>query len=82
MSDPREMFQHRPFPFPDGRFPQDLGAVIQKTVLEGKEPATVVIHTEDNLDWYNNRRLHSTIGDMPPAELEESYHSTQATEVA
>ena len=35
------------------------------------------------VDWYNNRRLHSAIGDIPPAEFEETYHSNrQATEVA
>ena len=22
------------------------------------------------VDWYNNRRLHSSIGDVPPAEFE------------
>ena len=35
------------------------------------------------VDWYNNRRLHTAIGDMPPAEFEEAYHSNrQATDVA
>jgi len=43
-----EMFRHLPFPFPDGRFPPQLGAVVQKTVLDGEEPAREVIHTEDN----------------------------------
>ena len=33
--------------------------------------------------WYNQQRLHSSIGDVPPAEFEQAYHSTrQATEVA
>jgi len=22
------------------------------------------------IDWYNNRRLHTSIGDLPPAEYE------------
>ena len=35
------------------------------------------------VDWYNNRRLHTAIGDVPPAEFEAAYHSKrQATEVA
>lgn len=38
------------FPFPEGRFPDRLGAVVQRTVLDGHEPARVVIHDEDN-DW-------------------------------
>lgn len=42
------MFRQVPFPFPDGRFPRELGAVVQKTVLEGQEPAREVIHAEDN----------------------------------
>jgi putative transposase len=25
------------------------------------------------VDWYNNRRLHSAIGDVPPAEYEQLY---------
>ncbi len=47
-SDPREMFRHLPFPFQDGRFPLQLGAVVQTTVADGKEPAREVIHSEDN----------------------------------
>jgi putative transposase len=35
------------------------------------------------VQWYNQQRLHSSIGDVPPAEFEQAYHSTrQATEVA
>lgn len=43
-----EMFRHRPFPFADGVFPQDLGAVVMKTVLDGQRPALHVVHTPDN----------------------------------
>ena len=31
------------------------------------------------VDWYNNRRLHSAIGDVPPAEFEASYYANSAT---
>ena len=48
MGSSREMFQHVSFPFDDDRFPPRLGAVIQKSVLEGQEPAREVIHTDDN----------------------------------
>ena len=27
----------------------------------------------DWLDWYNNRRLHSSFGDIPPEEYETNY---------
>ncbi len=46
----REMIRHMPFPFSDGRFPPELGAVIQRTVLDGHEPAREVIHDEEN-NW-------------------------------
>jgi hypothetical protein len=36
-----------PWPFPGDVFPQDLGAVVMRTVLSGKAPALQVIHTED-----------------------------------
>ena len=36
-----------PFPFPDGRFPDSLGAVVQRTVLSGDFPAREVVHTPD-----------------------------------
>jgi hypothetical protein len=42
------MFQRLPFPFPDDEFPADLGAVIQRTVLDGHEPAREVFHSADN----------------------------------
>jgi hypothetical protein len=46
----REMFRHLPWPFPDGRFPTQLGALVQATVLSGEQPARLVIHSSDN-DW-------------------------------
>lgn len=45
--EPSEIHRSRPFPFPDGRFPDDLGAVIQKTVLTGEMPALEVVHAPD-----------------------------------
>jgi hypothetical protein len=45
-----EVFRHLAFPLGHGRFPHNLGAVVQRTVLNGQEPARIVIHDEDN-DW-------------------------------
>jgi hypothetical protein len=45
---PHELFRQVEFPFSDGRFPPHLGAVVQRTVLEGAEPAREVVHTQDN----------------------------------
>ncbi|HEV3460421.1 MAG TPA: hypothetical protein VG413_00105 [Candidatus Dormibacteraeota bacterium] len=43
-----EIFPTRPFPFENGEFPHDLGAVVMKTVLEGTLPALQVVHTGEN----------------------------------
>ena len=31
--------------------------------------------TFDWVDWYNNRRLHSSLGNMPPEEYERNYYA-------
>jgi hypothetical protein len=31
--------------------------------------------TFDSLDWNNNRRLHSSLGNMPPEEYESNYYA-------
>lgn len=50
MSDPRDMVRSMPWPFDDGRFPPELGAVVMHTVLDGRRPALLVWHSEDD-DW-------------------------------
>ena len=47
MSDDQEMFRFLPFPFDGDVFPRQLGAVVQRTVLNGTEPARQVIHASD-----------------------------------
>jgi transposase InsO family protein len=34
----------------------------------------VMLATMDWVSWYNEERLHSYCGDIPPKELEESYY--------
>jgi hypothetical protein len=46
-SDSHDMRQHLPFPFEGGRFPKNLAAVVQGTVLSGDIPAREVVHTAD-----------------------------------
>ncbi|RJQ80394.1 hypothetical protein D5S17_07975 [Pseudonocardiaceae bacterium YIM PH 21723] len=43
-----ELIINAPFPFADNVFPAELGAVVQRSVLDGSEPALFVAHTEDN----------------------------------
>jgi hypothetical protein len=42
-----DMVRTRPWPFPNGAFPPDLGAVVQRTVLDGELPTLMVAHAED-----------------------------------
>ncbi|MGH2830953.1 MAG: integrase core domain-containing protein, partial [Actinomycetota bacterium] len=36
----------------------------------------VEIATLEWIDWWNRRRIHSSIGDVPPAEFEAAYAAT------
>lgn len=40
-----------------------------------RTPEQVEIATLEYIDWWNNRRLHSEIGDIPPAEKEAIYYA-------
>ena len=41
-----------------------------------KTIADVKYATAGWVDWYNNRRLHSSIGYVPPAEFENAHYAT------
>jgi len=38
--------------------------------------ADVEYATAGWVDWYNNRRLHSTLGNVPPVEYEQAHYAT------
>jgi putative transposase len=42
----------------------------------------VELVTAQWVDWWNRRRLHSAIGDVPPAEFEAHYHQQHAANQA
>lgn len=44
-----------------------------------KTIADVEYTTAGWVDWYNNRRLHTSIGDIPPAEFEVNYYAATLT---
>jgi putative transposase len=53
---------------------------LYKTELIGprrpwRNPEEVEIETLEWVDWFNNRRLHSEIGYVPPAEFEAAYYA-------
>ncbi len=39
-----------------------------------RSPADVELATARWVGWYNNTRLHSSLGDIPPAEFETNWH--------
>lgn len=45
-----EVTRDVPWPFLGGRFPENLGVVVQRTVLSGEQPARLVVHDSNN-DW-------------------------------
>jgi hypothetical protein len=45
-----EMERFVGFPFPNERFPDELGAVVQRSILEGAQPVRYVGHTPEN-EW-------------------------------
>ncbi|MPZ98632.1 MAG: hypothetical protein GEU80_04685 [Dehalococcoidia bacterium] len=55
--EPSDRLRRLPFPFDRGRFPRELGAVVQRTVLEGDEPARIVVHDADG-DWALGDGVH------------------------
>jgi transposase InsO family protein len=40
-----------------------------------KTIADVEYATAGWVDWYNNRRLHSTLGNVPPVEYEQAHYA-------
>ena len=42
----------------------------------------VTLATLEWVAWYNNERLHSACGDIPPKEFEENYYNQQTALVA
>jgi putative transposase len=45
-----------------------------------KTIADVEYATAGWVDWYNNRRLHSTLGNVPPAEYEQAHYAALTPE--
>ena len=51
---------------------------IRTTVFDDgpyKTIADVGYATAGWVDWYNNRRLHSTLGNIPPVEYEQAHYA-------
>jgi putative transposase len=42
-----------------------------------RSQAQVELATVDWVAWFNTRRLHSSLGDVPPVEIEQQYAAAQ-----
>ncbi|WP_371660974.1 hypothetical protein [Streptomyces sp. NBC_00280] len=50
------------WPFPSGAFPSELLAIVQRTVADGKFPALMVIHDDED-DWLLCDSIHDPNAD-------------------
>jgi putative transposase len=44
-----------------------------------RTPEQVELATLEWIDWFNNRRLHGSVGNVPPVEAEGRYYATRET---
>jgi putative transposase len=58
---------------------ESVNGLFKAELIRRHGPCRDLEHLErsimDWVDWYNNRRLHSWCGDVPPAEYEASYYN-------
>ena len=61
-----------------------VNALYKTELIKRKGPWRNVEHVElatlAYVEWFNHRRLHSEIGDIPPAESEDMYYRQQRPE--
>jgi len=67
----------------DNALAETIIGLYKTELIRRQGPWRNVDHVEfatlDWVDWFNNRRLLTPIGDIPPAEFEELYHQSQVT---
>lgn len=65
----------------DNALAETINGLYKAEVIHRRGPwrglDTVEYATLEWIDWFNNRRLLEPIGNIPPAEFEESYYSEQ-----
>jgi putative transposase len=63
----------------DNALAESVNGLFKAELIRRHGPWRDLAHLErsimDWVDWYNNRRLHSWCGDVPPAEYEATYNS-------
>jgi len=68
----------------DNALAEAVNALYKTELIKRKGPWRNVEHVElatlAYVEWFNHRRLHSEIGDIPPAESEDMYYRQQRPE--
>ncbi|MGH3501514.1 MAG: IS3 family transposase, partial [Nocardioidaceae bacterium] len=66
----------------DNAAAESVNSLYKKELIEHEGPwqriNDVMLATLDWVSWYNNKRLHSYCGNIPPTEYEENYYAQQA----
>ena len=62
----------------DNALAETINGLYKAEVIHRRGPwrsfEAVEFATLEWVDWFNHRRLHSTCGDIPPAELEQAHY--------
>lgn len=68
----------------DNSLAESLNGLYKTELIRRQGPWRNVEHVElatlGWVEWFNNRRLHSELGDIPPAEFEHNYYARTRTE--
>ncbi len=70
----------------DNAAAESVNSLYKKELIDRDGPwhnvRDVTLATMEWVSWYNNHRLHSACGNIPPKEFEENYHALPQTLVA
>jgi putative transposase len=68
----------------DNAMAESVNGLYKTELIRRQGPWRNVDHVELStlayVEWFNNRRLHSELGDVPPAEYEHDYYARSRTE--
>jgi transposase InsO family protein len=66
----------------DNAAAEAVNSLYKKELINREGPwqdaGDVTVATSEWVSWYNNQRLHSACGDVPPAEYENAWLNSQA----
>ena len=68
----------------DNSLAESVNGLYKTELIRRRSPWRNVEHVELEtlawVEWFNNRRLHSELGDIPPAEFEHNYYARTRTQ--